>query len=73
MDKIGADFFYSLKTIQERLGVMSLPVQLPIGKENDFTGIIDLVEMKAYAYTGDKHENATERKIPSGMQSLAEE
>lgn len=73
MDKIGADFFYSLTTISHRLGVLSLPVQLPIGAENDFDGIIDLIEMKAYHYNGSPDEIAKEINIPENMLSLAKE
>ena len=47
MDKTGADFLYSVKTLHDRLGANALPIQLPIGAEDDFEGIIDLVEMKA--------------------------
>ena len=53
MDKTGADFLYSVKTLHDRLGANALPIQLPIGAEDDFTGIIDLVEMKQYMYTND--------------------
>src|SRR5690554_2245752 len=48
MDKIGADFAFSIKSIHSRLGVKAYPVQWPIGAESDFNGIIDLIEMKAY-------------------------
>lgn len=48
MDKTGADFYKSVETITKRLGVKATPIQLPIGAESDFTGNIDLVEMKAY-------------------------
>lgn len=47
MDKTGADFIYSVKTIGERLGAKASPIQLPIGAEDAFDGIIDLVEMQA--------------------------
>ena len=53
MDKTGADFLYSVKTLHDRLGADALPIQLPIGAEDDFEGIIDLVEMKQYMYTND--------------------
>ncbi len=53
MDKTGADFLYSVKTLHDRLGANALPIQLPIGAEDDFVGIIDLVEMKQYMYTND--------------------
>ena len=53
MDKTGTDFLYSVKTLHDRLGANALPIQLPIGAEDDFEGIIDLVEMKQYMYTND--------------------
>lgn len=53
MDKIGADFLYSVKTLHDRLQANAYPIQLPIGAEEDFKGIIDLVEMKTYMYNND--------------------
>ena len=53
MYKTGADFLYSVKTLHDRLGANALPIQLPIGAEDNFEGIIDLVEMKQYMYTND--------------------
>ncbi|MCL1950864.1 MAG: elongation factor G [Turicibacter sp.] len=53
MDKIGADFLYSVGTIHSRLGANAHPIQLPIGAEDNFTGIIDLIEMKQHTYTND--------------------
>ncbi|NIZ92401.1 elongation factor G [Kineococcus rubinsiae] len=53
MDKLGADFFFTVKTIKERLGAEPLVMQLPIGAENTFTGVIDLVTMKALTWRGD--------------------
>ena len=53
MDKIGADFLYSVKTLHERLQANAYAIQLPIGAEDDFKGIIDLVEMKTYMYNND--------------------
>ena len=53
MDKTGADFLYSVKTLHDRLGANAHPIQLPIGAEEDFRGIIDLIEMKQYMYTND--------------------
>ncbi|MDD3392262.1 MAG: elongation factor G [Bacilli bacterium] len=72
MDKMGADFYYSLKTIKERLGVNAKPIELPIGAENEFDGIIDLVAMKAYHYDGKPEENATEIDIPAELLDKAE-
>ena len=53
MDKIGADFLYSVKTLHDRLQANAYAIQLPIGAEDDFRGIIDLVEMKTYMYNND--------------------
>ena len=72
MDKMGADFEYSLKTIKDRLGVKSAPIEWPIGAENDFRGVIDLVTMKAYEYDGNSEENATEIEIPADLKDIAE-
>lgn len=72
MDKTGADFEYSVKTIGERLGAHAAPIQLPIGAEDDFTGIIDLVEMKAYHYDGAPEETPTEIEIPAELKDHAE-
>ena len=73
MDKMGADFEYSLKTIDSRLGVNAKPIEWPIGAENEFDGIIDLVNMKAYHYDREEHENAKEIEIPEELKSVAEE
>ncbi len=67
MAKIGADFYYSIKTIKDRLGANAMPIELPIGSEADFCGIVNLVSMKAYKFDGSEHENATEVEIPSDM------
>ena len=73
MDKMGANFEYSLKTIDSRLGVNAKPIEWPIGAENDFCGVIDLVTMKAYKYDGKPEENAEEIEIPSELKKIAEE
>ncbi|UUX32876.1 elongation factor G [Fundicoccus culcitae] len=73
MDKIGADFLYSVGTIHDRLQANAHPVQLPVGAEDNFTGIIDLVEMKAYNYTNDLGTDIEEIEIPADYQELAEE
>lgn len=72
MDKIGADFDYSVRTIGERLGALAKPIQLPIGAEENFTGIIDLVTMKAYSYDGKPEEIAKEIPIPDDLKAKAE-
>ena len=73
MDKMGANFEYSLKTIKDRLGVNAKAIECPIGAENDFNGIIDLVTMKAYKYDGQQAENPEEIEIPADLKDKAEE
>ncbi|KAF3299798.1 elongation factor G [Aerococcus sp. 150760007-1] len=72
MDKMGADFLYSVNTIHERLQANAQPIQLPIGSEDDFEGIIDLVEMNAEVYTSDDGREYEEREIPEEYRELAE-
>ena len=57
MDIMGADFYGAVDQIKTRLGKNAIPIQLPIGKEDDFKGIIDLFEMKAYVFNGDKGDD----------------
>ena len=59
MDKLGADFYMSLGTVGSRLGAKTAAIELPIGAESEFNGVIDLVTMKAYHYDGKPEENAT--------------
>lgn len=73
MDKIGADFIYSLGTLKERLGANAAAVQLPIGAEDEFEGIIDLVTMEAYYYMDDLGTRAEARPIPDEYKDQAEE
>ena len=73
MDKMGASFEYSLKTIDSRLGVNAKPIQWPIGAENEFDGIIDLVTRTAYHYDREQHENATIIDIPEELKDIVEE
>ncbi len=73
MDIMGADFYNVLRMIDERLKCNAVPIQLPIGKEADFLGIIDLVEMKAYIYHDDLGKDISEEEIPAGMAELAAE
>ena len=72
MDKMGADFVYSLDTIDKRLGVNAKPIEWPIGQESEFNGIIDLVTMKAYHYDGEQAENPVEIEIPAELKAEAE-
>lgn len=64
MDKIGADFFYSVESLHDRLQANAHPIQIPIGAEEDFTGIIDLIKMKAEIYTNDLGTDIQETDIP---------
>ncbi|WP_025729602.1 elongation factor G [Atopobacter phocae] len=73
MDKIGADFLYSVDTLHDRLQANAFPVQLPIGAEDQFTGIIDLVHKKAYIYEDDLGTQIREEEIPAEFEELAEE
>lgn len=73
MDKIGADFLYSVSTLHDRLQANAHPIQLPIGAEDSFTGIIDLVKMKAEIYTNDLGTEIEETDIPEEYRELAEE
>ncbi|RFD26237.1 elongation factor G [Mycobacterium uberis] len=75
MDKIGADFYFSVCTMQERLGANVIPIQLPIGSEGDFQGVVDLVEMKAKVWSaetklGEKYDIVD---IPADLQEKANE
>ena len=72
MDKMGADFEHTLKTIEQRLGVNYAPIEWPIGAEDTFNGIIDLVSMKAYQYDKNEKEEPIEIEIPSDLKDIAE-
>ena len=71
MDKLGASFEMSLKSIKDRLGVNYAPIEWPIGAENEFDGIIDLITMKAYHYDGKQEEEPTEIEIPEELKDIA--
>ena len=79
MDKMGADFYFTVQTIIDRLGAKPLVIQLPIGAESDFVGVVDLLEMKAYVWPGDAKGDVTmgaeyeTREIPDDLQAKAEE
>ena len=73
MDKMGANFEYTLGTIDSRLGVNAKPIEWPIGAESEFHGVIDLVTMKAYEFDGKQEEDAKEIEIPADLKSIAEE
>ncbi len=72
MDIMGADFYSAVDQIRNRLGKNAIILQLPIGKEDEFKGIIDLFEMKAYIYNDDKGENIDIIDIPDNMKDDAE-
>ncbi|WP_375640152.1 elongation factor G [Bartonella sp. MM55XZML] len=73
MDKIGADFYRSVEMVGSRLGAKALVLQLPIGAENDFEGVVDLVEMKALKWDGSIGASAVISEIPSELKEKAEE
>ena len=79
MDKMGADFYFTVQTIIDRLGAKPIVIQLPIGAESDFVGVVDLLEMKAYVWPGDSKGDVTmgaeyeTREIPADLQAKAEE
>lgn len=76
MDKLGADFYYSVSTIKEKLGATPLVVQLPIGAENDFSGVVDLIRMKAYVWNDIKDDQGAHYdtvEIPDDLKERAEQ
>ncbi|MDO5098153.1 MAG: elongation factor G [Corynebacterium sp.] len=75
MDKLGADFYYTVQTIIDRLGAKPLVLQLPIGAEDDFDGVVDLVNMRAITWRGKVETGAepTIEEIPADLQDKAEE
>ncbi|WP_369070202.1 elongation factor G [Kineococcus terrestris] len=75
MDKLGADFFFTVRTIVDRLGAEPLVMQIPIGSENDFQGVVDLVYMRALTWSADaaKGEAYEKGPIPAELQEQAEE
>jgi elongation factor G len=72
MDKLGADFYYSFKTIIERLGANPIALQLPIGFGDDLQGIVDLLDLKAFFFKGEKGEIVEEGEIPADLKDDAE-
>jgi elongation factor G len=70
MDRVGADFFRGVNMIRERLGANPVPIQLPVGSEDSFRGIVDLVKMKAYYYIDDLGTRSEETEIPEEMKDL---
>src|SRR3989442_2613292 len=73
MDRVGADFFMSVKTIVDRLGAHPVCIQLPLGAEDKFEGVIDLVEMQALRFEGEKGERVVKGLIPPELKAQADE
>jgi len=73
MDKMGANFEFTLGTIDSRFAVNAKPIEWPIGAESEFNGVVDLITMKAYHYDGGAEENATEIEIPEDLKDICEE
>ena len=73
IDKEGADFYFSLKTIWDRLTPHAVAIQLPIGERGGFQGVVNLMNMKAYTFDGDMGEKVIEGEIPAEMQEKAKE
>ena len=73
MDKMGADFVYSMDTIDKRLGANAKAIAWPIGAESEFNGIVDILNRKAYHFDGNEHEDYTEIEIPDDLKDLIEQ
>ncbi len=73
MDRTGADFLRTVRMVRERLGAAAVPVQLPVGAEDAFQGVVDLIRMKAILYLDDLGTRSDETEIPAAMRQLAEE
>ncbi|MCA8997417.1 MAG: elongation factor G, partial [Planctomycetaceae bacterium] len=72
MDRTGANFFSVVKQINDKLGVTPVPIQIPIGGGNDFEGVIDLIDMKAVYFRGDRGEEVVREEIPANMKEQAD-
>ncbi|MGZ5375976.1 MAG: elongation factor G, partial [Solirubrobacterales bacterium] len=73
MDRTGADFFAAVETMRDRLGAHPLPIQIPIGQEGDFTGVVDLIENKALVWEDDLGEEFKYEEVPEDLRELAHE
>ena len=73
MGKMGADFAYSVQSVKDRLGVNVVPIEWPIGAEDNFNGVVDLITMKAIEFDGKPEEDAKEIEIPADLKDLVEE
>src|SRR5258706_16171104 len=69
LDRTGADFWRGVESIKERLGANAVPIQIPIGREDKFEGIVDLVEMKAYYYRDDQGTTFDVKEIPDELKA----
>ena len=67
MDRVGADYWRTMQMIQDRLGMLPVPIQIPIGSEEKFQGIIDLITRRAWFFSGDRDEPPVEGEIPTGV------
>ena len=73
MDTTGADFFGCVEQMKDRLNANAVPIQLPVGAEENFQGIVDLIKMKAYIHKDDLGKEIEEREIPDDLKDMAEE
>jgi len=73
MDRTGADFLRTVRMVRERLGANAVPIQLPVGAEDNFQGVVDLIRMKSVLYLDDLGTRSDETDIPAGMRDLAHE
>ena len=73
MDTLGADFYFAVNAMREQLGANAVPLQLPIGKEDSFVGVVDLVNMNAVIYKDDEGKDMEITQIPADMVDLAKE
>ena len=73
MGKMGADFAYSVQSVKDRLGVNVVPIEWPIGAEDNFNGVVDLITMKAIEFDGKPEEDAKDIEIPADLKDLVEE
>src|SRR3954449_98588 len=73
LDRERADFYRSLESLKEAFGAHVVATEIPIGSEHEISGVIDLIDMKAYRYEGHSVDNCTEIPIPDDMQAIAEE
>src|SRR5881396_3659108 len=69
MDRVGADFWRTLEMIRERLGAVPVPIQIPVGRESNFKGFIDLVEQKAVIFTDDLGTKSDRTEVPTSMEA----